>query len=462
MITKREKELSKIMIIIQVIITVIVYFATRLLFAYHLISIYEDIFNVLLISIVWIYLLGKFKLGVIFRHRHSLQLINGYIVTILLGGGIIIVLSVLIPAIDYERYIIKYIISFCVIDFIALISFKYAFYYFIRFLRRKGYNKRNIIIIGNTESTPIINKFYKSKDWGYNVCKIVTPVDGLEQLYDNVIVIPELDEFIGRIPIKGYDDIFYCLPINDKSYNPEKLIDAANELGVNVHIFQSDKMDQPGYNRNSVLFETHQSTPTGYSPLIIKDAFDFVFSVFVIIVLLPFMAVIALFIKLDDGGSVFFRQERIGLNGRSFICYKFRTMVSDAEMQLDSLRDKNESDGPTFKIENDPRITRIGRFLRRTSLDELPQFYNVIKGEMSVVGPRPPLLSEVVQYERYQLRRLSMKPGITCIWQVSGRNSISFKEWMKMDLDYIDNWSLWLDIKIIFKTVGVVFRANGQ
>ena len=176
----------------------------------------------------------------------------------------------------------------------------------------------------------------------------------------------------------------------------------------------------------------------------------------------PLLILIALLIKLEDGGPVLFKQERIGLNGRRFTCYKFRSMVMNAEELITDLLDMNESDGPTFKIENDPRITKIGRILRKTSLDELPQFYNVIKGEMAVVGPRPHLLREVQQYERPQLRRLSMKPGITCKWQVWGRNKVSFKEWMRMDLDYIDHWSLALDIKIMFATIGVILKANGQ
>jgi lipopolysaccharide/colanic/teichoic acid biosynthesis glycosyltransferase len=137
-------------------------------------------------------------------------------------------------------------------------------------------------------------------------------------------------------------------------------------------------------------------------------------------------------------------------------------MVMNAEEMLKDLKAQNEADGPVFKIENDPRITRIGRLLRKTSLDELPQFYNVLKGEMSIVGPRPPLLKEVRQYEPEQLRRLSMKPGITCSWQVWGRHQVTFREWMQMDLDYIDNWSLWLDFKIIMSTVGVILKANGQ
>jgi lipopolysaccharide/colanic/teichoic acid biosynthesis glycosyltransferase len=164
----------------------------------------------------------------------------------------------------------------------------------------------------------------------------------------------------------------------------------------------------------------------------------------------------------EDGGPVFFHQKRIGLNGRQFHCYKFRTMVVNAESLQKELLDKNEQEGPVFKIKNDPRITKIGRFLRKTSLDELPQFMNVLKGEMSVVGPRPPIPEEVKKYKRWQQRRLSMKPGITCIWQVSGRNSIPFDQWMKMDMQYIDTWSLKLDIIIILKTIKVVLMGDGQ
>src|SRR5690606_10927895 len=147
-----------------------------------------------------------------------------------------------------------------------------------------------------------------------------------------------------------------------------------------------------------------------------------------------------------------------GLHGREFIMYKFRSMVVNAEAMLESLRDKNEVDGPVFKIRHDPRITRVGRFLRKTSLDELPQLWNVLKGEMSLVGPRPPLPSEVAQYAPWQRRRLSVKPGLTCTWQVEGRNQASFEEWVRMDLEYIDRWGLWLDIKLLFKTIPAVLR----
>ena len=157
-----------------------------------------------------------------------------------------------------------------------------------------------------------------------------------------------------------------------------------------------------------------------------------------------------------------FKQMRIGRNGRRFKCYKFRSMVINAEELKAKLMAQNEADGPVFKIDKDPRVTKVGHIIRKLSLDELPQFLNVLRGEMSIVGPRPPLKSEVLQYERSQLRRLSMKPGITGSWQVWGRHTVTFEEWMKMDLDYIDNWSIWLDLRIMFATVGVMLKATGR
>jgi lipopolysaccharide/colanic/teichoic acid biosynthesis glycosyltransferase len=149
------------------------------------------------------------------------------------------------------------------------------------------------------------------------------------------------------------------------------------------------------------------------------------------------------------------------VNGREFVLYKFRSMYRDAEARLEALRSRNEVSGPVFKMRDDPRVTRVGRFLRRTSIDELPQLLNVVRGDMSLVGPRPPIPSEVRQYQRWHRRRLSVKPGITCTWQVSGRSRIGFERWMELDLDYIDNWSLWSDVKILARTVPAVLSGRG-
>jgi exopolysaccharide biosynthesis polyprenyl glycosylphosphotransferase len=181
-----------------------------------------------------------------------------------------------------------------------------------------------------------------------------------------------------------------------------------------------------------------------------------------LIVLSPLFLLIAVAIKRTSPGPIFFRQLRCGLKGRTFILYKFRTMVLDAEERLSSLMARNEMKGPVFKITDDPRLTPIGRFLRSKSLDELPQLWNVLRGDMSLVGPRPPLPREVKDYEPWQRRRLSMKPGLTCLWQVSGRNKITdFANWVKLDSEYIDRWSLWLDVKILCRTVPAVVLGTG-
>jgi exopolysaccharide biosynthesis polyprenyl glycosylphosphotransferase len=195
--------------------------------------------------------------------------------------------------------------------------------------------------------------------------------------------------------------------------------------------------------------------------LLIKRAIDTAISLAVLTILFPVLLVVAILIKLTSPGPVFFVQNRVGMNQRQFKLYKFRSMVADAEQRKSELLHLNERDGPAFKIENDPRITRIGRFIRRTSIDELPQLFNVLSGEMSLVGPRPPLPDEVRKYEWLFRKRLSVKPGITCIWQISGRNHISFDRWMQMDHEYIENWSIWLDLRILLKTIPAVLFSRG-
>lgn len=189
----------------------------------------------------------------------------------------------------------------------------------------------------------------------------------------------------------------------------------------------------------------------------IKRIMDVFLSSLGLIVLSPLLLIVAIAIKLESRGPIVFVQERVGLNGKRFKMYKFRSMVSDAEEMKKNLEECNEMSGPMFKMKEDPRVTKIGKFIRKTSIDELPQFVNVIKGEMSIVGPRPSLPKEVEQFESWMLERLDVKPGITCIWQVSGRNDVSFKQWMEMDIKYVRKKSIGLDIKLIFKTLLLLF-----
>ena len=195
--------------------------------------------------------------------------------------------------------------------------------------------------------------------------------------------------------------------------------------------------------------------------LFIKRSIDIICSLAGIIVLSPVFLIVAVLIKIEDPkGSIFFCQERNGQHPNTFKMYKFRSMVHNAEELLKDLQHKNEQTGPAFKMTDDPRITKVGKFIRKTSLDELPQLFNILKGDMSLVGPRPPIPREVREYNSYQMQRLLVKPGLTCIWQVSGRNNIGFDEWVDMDLEYIKTRNLLLDIKLILKTVKVLFGDN--
>lgn len=190
---------------------------------------------------------------------------------------------------------------------------------------------------------------------------------------------------------------------------------------------------------------------------VIKRVIDVVCSFVGVLVLSPLFVVIAIIIKFTSKGPVFFSQKRVGRDGKEFKMYKFRSMVVNAEELKEKLAAQNEMSGPMFKMKDDPRVTKVGKFIRKTSIDELPQLFNVLKGDMSLVGPRPSLPKEVAQFEDWMYRRLEVKPGLTCYWQVSGRNNIDFEDWMKLDIKYVDERSTWIDIKLIFKTVWVLF-----
>jgi len=209
----------------------------------------------------------------------------------------------------------------------------------------------------------------------------------------------------------------------------------------------------------------HVASYTGvreWWPLVVKRAFDAVCSLVFLLCLAPVLGIVALIIKISSDGPILFRQQRLGLNKRMFMILKFRTMVPNAEMMLSELEGQNEASGPVFKIKKDPRITPIGKVLRQTSLDELPQLFNVLKGEMSLVGPRPLPVRDYEGFsEDWQRRRFSVRPGITCLWQVNGRSSIPFEQWMKLDMQYMDEWSLWLDMKILARTVSAVLKGSG-
>jgi exopolysaccharide biosynthesis polyprenyl glycosylphosphotransferase len=203
------------------------------------------------------------------------------------------------------------------------------------------------------------------------------------------------------------------------------------------------------------------TTPNNPNLLALKRVLDLVLGSVILVMAAPLFVIVPILIKLTSRGPVFFEQVRCGLNGRQFVFRKFRSMVDGADELKKDIEHLNEVKDPVFKMSSDPRVTTIGHFLRRSSIDELPQLYNVIRGDMSLVGPRPPLPDEVERYHPWQRRRLSMKPGLTCLWQVSGRSELGFDDWVALDLYYIDHWSPWLDLQILLRTIPAVFSARG-
>lgn len=244
------------------------------------------------------------------------------------------------------------------------------------------------------------------------------------------------------------------------------VLKTAEKMGVAVFVMPS--VYEPKFARirptyvNGMPAMVYRSDPEDQVALLMKNLTDRLGALLALLVFSPLMILTALAVKLSNPGPVLFRQKRTGLNGKQFTLFKFRTMVTDAEDRKHQLLEQNEMTGPVFKMTGDPRVTPIGKFLRKFSIDELPQLFNVLRGEMSLVGPRPPLPSEVSRFEPWQHRKLAVKPGLTCLWQVHGRNNIDFEEWMRLDLEYIDNWSLWLDTRILLKTVPAVLSGSGR
>jgi exopolysaccharide biosynthesis polyprenyl glycosylphosphotransferase len=274
-------------------------------------------------------------------------------------------------------------------------------------------------------------------------------VDDLEQILHSQIV----DEVAICLPFQMEDMIEGCAALCEQEGKTVRL-----PLAPVERLLTAGRLESV----DGIGVYSLANGPDRAVSLLAKRWMDIAGSSFLLILLSPIVAILALLIKLDSRGPVFFKQERVGLHGRSFNVVKFRSMCTGAEEQLDDLLDQNEINGHAFKLADDPRITRVGRFLRRSSLDELPQLFNVFRGEMSLVGPRPPLPREVANYDVWHRRRLSMKPGMTGLWQVGGRRSPEFDHWVEQDLEYIDSWSLWLDVKIMARTLPAVLNGTGR
>ncbi len=464
MLRKKEEVINNFLAFIEVVIAWLSFNLSLFIYFGHFSFIkYKDsIILHLVIALFW-YLLGKyFRLAQVHRSRpYSAILFN--CLAMVISGASILGLSVLFFNLYYIGF--EPLIYFAVINLILMFGFKMGIYTYFKRARLHGKNSRAIVIVGDYTAASFIEQVIKYKEWGYKIVSIIGD-EVLSNTYGEIAPILEPNyDVASLLENKSIDEVIFIKQHMDVE-EVEDLAHACSEVGVIFRMyspfFNMLKSKAHIHHYGTMPLLTIANIPTDYLAIKAKAIFDFVFSFLVIVLASPVFIVLSLIVKFTSDGPVFFKQKRVGLRGRKFFAYKFRTMVVNAEELKAKLMEDNEMDGPVFKMKNDPRITKVGRFLRKTSLDELPQFFNVLMGDMSIVGPRPPVPQEVKEYERWQLRRLSMKPGITCTWQVSGRNEITFEEWMKMDMDYIDNWSLKLDFVIFLKTIRTMIKADGH
>ncbi len=415
-------------------------------------------------EIVWIFFISFFQL-----HHYFVKYIKFKDLFRELTKVFLIAL-IFVPSLMYffqARINRSLFIVYSFLIFVVLLLFKYLFLKYFIHLNEIGKTCRNVLLVGNVEKLEkYVKKLIEDPTRSFKVIGVLAKSRGDigRKVANGVRVIGTIGDFYEVIHNNPIDEVHFFLLFNEIKLF-KKYLELCEDMGVTVRISSKvyeTKMSEPFVEKimDEVFFCFKMPTKDPRK-LFVKYTFDFIASLILLILLFPLFVVIALLIKLTSRGPVFFVQDRRGLYGRIFKMYKFRTMYDGADNLRKKLKNLNEMSGPVFKISNDPRVTRIGKILRRTSLDELPQLINVLKGEMSLVGPRPLLIEEVSQIRGELRRRLSMKPGITCIWQISGRNDIDFEDWMKMDLEYVDNWSLKLDFKILLKTIPAVISGKG-
>lgn len=414
---------------------------------------------------LWLIILYLIKITEIPRTKRYSILFMEYLQSALFFA-ILLSLTYFIFKVSELTYI--FLLTVSITGFFLLFTVRLLEYIVFKHYRSKGYNYRNIVIIADESAYDFINSLILRKEWGYRVFAIFTESELLTHKWEEKIIMLPGDyiEVLGDLMEKDLIDevLYYKKQVKPKEIR--KVIRSCEELGVTFRL-QTDRDVKSIHNGIKTTFAnkyflTFINVPFNFISITLKRFIDIIISLIMLTILSPFLLLLSVLIRIDSRGPVIFRQERVGLRGRKFMLYKFRTMVQNAEELRKEIEEQNEVDGPVFKIENDPRITRIGRFLRKTGFDEFPQLLNILKGEMSLIGPRPPIPSETKQYKRWQLRRLSVKPGLSCFWQIKPeRNSIKFEKWMEMDLAYIDNWSLRLDFLILLRTFRTVVRKTG-
>ena len=421
------------------------------------------IFGLFLLS--WHVIFSSFKLYASHRLSRRRDEIIDIVKATSLGTFIVLVAAVLL---HIRMATSTFLVLFWAASTIATVGSRVLMRTFLKGARLHGRNLRNMLIIGtNQRALQFAKKIDAKPALGYRIVGFVDePWGGIAEFLRTGY--PLSCDFAGLPALlrsSVVDEVVLAVPVRSLHSRASEIAALCEEQGIAVRLF--DVFDFKASQSRAEEFEGHsvithfRGSVDGWAG-VIKRGIDIAVSSLALILVSPVLLMTALLIKLTSPGPVMFFQNRLGLSKRHFAVCKFRTMVVDAEKRMTEIEHLNEVSGPVFKIKNDPRITSIGRVLRKTSIDELPQLWNVLKGDMSLVGPRPLPVRDYEGFSQdWQRRRFSVRPGITCLWQVNGRNSIPFEQWMELDLQYIDKWSLWLDFEILLRTIPAVLKGSG-
>jgi exopolysaccharide biosynthesis polyprenyl glycosylphosphotransferase len=415
---------------------------------------------------LWHIIFGSFGL----YHSHRLERARAEIASIV-KAVTVATLVVLVAAVFFHIRMVTpvFLTVFWAIGAALVVISRLTLRFLLKQVRVRGRNLRLVLIVGTSpRAVEMAHKIESSRELGYRIIGFADEDwAGLKEFRaSGYQLVSSLEGFADFLRHSVVDEVVMALPVRSYYFQASRIAALCEEQGIimrfpssifNLKMTQSRAEEFQG----DALITLYRGTRDGW-PMTIKRAIDFTVALLALIALGPLFLVVALLIRLGSPGPVFFIQKRMGLSKRRFSLYKFRTMVPDAEAKLKEIAHLNEVSGPVFKIKDDPRITAVGRFLRKTSIDELPQLINVVRGDMSLVGPRPLPVRDYEGFDQdWQRRRFSVRPGITCLWQVGGRSSIPFERWMELDMEYIDKWSLWLDLKILAQTIPAVLRGSG-
>ena len=422
----------------------------------------EDAFLIILIILVWLFFLHK-------QGAYSYQRFTSFntelkIIFNTSFYGFLIILGVIL--IFRWHYIPRSLMAlFLIVSTISLVCQKYLLFHVAKMIRAKGLNRKRVLIVGaGRNSKKVIGVIKERFNWGLDIVGYIREDGGENIINEEIECLGTFTNFKRILHSIQIDEVIVAISTR-KMNTLADILEICETEGVQVRII-SDFLGKFSKNiRADVVYGLSIITiytVTNDWRLMVKSVLDFIVATTLLIILSPLFLVIAILIKKSSPGPVFYEWKVIGLNKKAFTSYKFRSMIEEADSLKSTLLQENEMAGPAFKMTHDPRITKIGRILRKYSLDELPQLWSVVKGDMSLVGPRPPLESEFNEFDSWHRRKLSVRPGLTCLWQINGRSDITeFNTWANLDLEYIDNWSLFLDFKILLKTIPVVLFGKG-